>query len=171
MRNGIANMLARGAVALGNSASKLQSLQLRLLAGEIKDNMEHLEPYGFTACPQAGAEALAAFIGGDRSHGVVIVVADRRFRLQGLKPGEVSLYTDEGDFIHFKRDRVIEVETMTLKVKAHTAVEFDTPLIKTTGRIESQGDQVAAGVSQIEHSHGGVQRGTDQSGPPLGGGA
>ena len=171
MRNGIANMLARGAVALGNSASKLQSLQLRLLAGEVKDNMEHLEPYGFTACPQPGAEALAGFIGGDRSHGVVIVVADRRFRLQGLKPGEVSLYTDEGDFIHFKRDRVIEVETMTLKVKAHTAVEFDTPLIKTTGRIESQGDQVAAGVSQIEHSHGGVQRGTDQSGPPLGGGA
>jgi phage baseplate assembly protein V len=171
MRNGIANILARGAVALGNSASKLQSLQLRLLAGEVKDNMEHLEPYGFTACPLPGAEALAGFIGGDRSHGVVIVVADRRFRLQGLKPGEVALYTDEGDFIHFKRDRVIEVETMTLKVKAHTAVEFDTPLITTTGRIESQGDQVAAGVSQIEHPHGGVQQGPDQSGPPLGGGA
>ena len=44
MKNGIANMLARGAVALGNSASKLQSLQLRLLAGEVKDNVEHLEP-------------------------------------------------------------------------------------------------------------------------------
>jgi phage gp45-like len=83
----------------------------------------------------------------------------------------VALYTDEGDFIHFKRDRVIEVETMTLKVKAHTAVEFDTPLISTTGRIESQGDQVAAGVSQIDHPHGDVQPGSGQSGPPLGGGA
>ncbi|MFJ2445157.1 phage baseplate assembly protein V [Pseudomonas sp. NPDC087626] len=171
MKNGIANMLARGAVALGNSASKLQSLQLRLLAGEVKDNVEHLEPYGFTACPQPGAEALAGFIGGDRSHGVVIVVADRRFRLQGLKPGEVALYTDEGDFIHFKRGRVIEMETMTLKVKAHTAVEFDTPLVRTTGRIESAGDQVAAGVSQIEHLHGDVQPGSGQSGPPLGGDA
>lgn len=171
MRNGIANILARGAVALGNSASKLQSLQLRLLAGEIKDNMEHLEPYGYTACPLPGAEALAGFIGGDRSHGVVIVVADRRFRLQGLKPGEVALYTDEGDRIHFKRGRILDIETVTLNVKASDSVNFDTPLISTTGRIESAGDHVAAGVSQIEHLHDGVQQGTDKSGPPVGGGA
>ena len=165
------NILARGLVALGNSASKLQSLQLRLLAGEVKDNVEHLEPYGFTACPHAGAEALAGFIGGDRSHAVVIVVADRRFRLQGLKSGEVALYTDEGDFIHFKRGRVIDIETVTLNVKATDSVNFDTPLITTTGRIESAGDQIAAGVSQVNHLHDGVKQGTEQSGPPVGGGA
>ena len=169
MRNGIANILARGVVALGNSASKLQSLQLRLLAGEIKDNMEHLEPYGFTACPHPGAEALAGFIGGDRSHGVVITVADRRFRLVGLKPGEVALYTDEGDKFHFKRDRIIDIETVTLNVKATDSVNFDTPLITSTGRIESTGDQVAGGVSQISHLHDGVKQGTEQSGKPVGG--
>ena len=171
MRNGLANILARGVVALGNSASKLQSLQLRLLAGEVKDNVEHLEPYGFTACPLAGAEALAGFIGGDRSHGVVIVVADRRFRLQGLKPGEVALYTDEGDKFHFKRGRVIDLETVTLNIKASDSVNFDTPLITSTGRIESDGDQVAAGVSQVNHPHADVQPGSGQSGPPVGGGA
>ncbi|MNC52542.1 Bacteriophage Mu Gp45 protein [compost metagenome] len=165
------NILARGLVALGNSASKLQSLQLRLLAGEVKDNVEHLEPYGFTACPLAGAEALAGFIGGDRSHAVVIVVADRRFRLQGLKPGEVALYTDEGDFIHFKRGRVIDIETVTLNVKATDSVNFDTPLITTTGRFESAGDQIASGVSQVNHQHSDVQSGNGQSGPPVGGGA
>ncbi|WP_237882042.1 phage baseplate assembly protein V [Pseudomonas sp. PGPR40] len=165
------NILARGLVALGNSASKLQSLQLRLLAGEVKDNVEHLEPYGFTACPLEGAEALAGFIGGDRSHAVVIVVADRRFRLQGLKSGEVALYTDEGDFIHFKRGRIIDIETVTLNIKATQSVNFDTPLIKTTGRIESDGDQVAGDVSQINHLHNGVKQGTEQSGPPAGGGA
>lgn len=169
MKNTIANFLARGVVALGNSASKLQNLQLRLLADEVKDNVEHLEPYGFTACPLAGAEALAGFIGGDRSHGVVIVVADRRFRLQGLKPGEVALYTDEGDRLHFKRERIIDIETVTLNIKASDSVNFDTPLIKTNGRIESDGDQVAGGVSQISHPHGGVKQGTEQSGPPVGG--
>jgi phage baseplate assembly protein V len=169
MKNTIANFLARGVVALGNSASKLQNLQLRLLAGEVKDNVEHLEPYGFTACPLAGAEALAGFIGGDRSHGVVIVVADRRFRLQGLKPGEVALYTDEGDFFHFKRGRIVDLETVTLNVKASDSVNFDTPLIKTNGRIESTGDQIAGGVSQINHPHDGVKQGTEQSGPPVGG--
>ena len=171
MRNGIANLLARGVVALGNSASKLQSLQLRLTAGEVKDNMEHLEPYGFTASPLEGAEALAGFFGGDRSHGVVIVVSDRRFRLQGLKPGEVAIYTDEGDRIYLKRGRVIDIETVTLNVKASDSVNFDTPLISTTGRIESAGDQVAAGISQINHPHEGVQPGNGQSGPPIGGGA
>ena len=171
MKNGIANFLARGVVAMGNSASKLQSLQLRLLAGEVKDNVEHLEPYGFTACPLAGAEALAGFIGGGRSQGVVIVVADRRFRLQGLKPGEVALYTDEGDFIHFKRDRIIDIETVTLNIKATDSVNIDTPLITSTGRIESAGDQVAGGISQINHPHSNVQAGDGQSGPPVGGGA
>lgn len=165
------NILARGLVALGNSASKLQSLQLRLLAGEVKDNVEHLEPYGFTASPLEGAEALAGFIGGDRSHAVVIVVADRRFRLQGLKSGEVALYTDEGDRLHFKRGRIIDIETVTLNIKATDSVNFDTPLLTSTGRIESAGDQIAGGISQIEHLHGNVMVGQAQSGPPVGGGA
>ena len=170
MRNSIANLLARGVVALGNSASKLQSLQLRLTADEVKDNMEHLEPYGFTACPLPGAEALAAFFAGDRSHGVVVVVSDRRFRLQGLKPGEVALYSDEGDCIVFRRGRVLDIQTVTLNVKASDSVNFDTPLITATGRIESQGDQVAAGVSQVKHLHLKVKSGDDESGPPAGGG-
>lgn len=165
------NILARGLVALGNSASKLQSLQLRLLAGEVKDNVEHLEPYGFTASPLEGAEALAGFIGGDRSHAVVIVVADRRFRLQGLKSGEVALYTDEGDRLHFKRGRIIDIETVTLNIKATDSVNFDTPLLTSTGRIESAGDQIAGGISQIEHLHDKVMVGQAQSGPPVGGGA
>lgn len=165
----IKSVLVRGTVALGDSMRKLQSIQLRLLAGEVKDQVEHLEPYGFTAAPLAGAEALAGFMDGDRSHGVVIVISDRRFRLQGLQPGEVALYTDEGDRIHFKRGRVIDVETTTLNIKASESVNFDTPLITSTGRIETQGDQVAAGVSQVTHPHSNVQFGSSQSGPPVAG--
>ena len=169
MRQAMAGMLARSVVVLANSARKLQSLQLRITAGEAKDGMEHFEPYGITSCPLEGAEALAAFIG-DRSHGVVLVVSDRRYRLQGLEAGEVALYTDEGDVVHLKRGRVIEVKTATLKISADTAVEFDTPVIRTTGRIESAGDQVAGGVSQINHPHEGVMPGPGQSGKPVGGG-
>ncbi len=165
------NLLARGVVSLVNAAGKMQGMQVKLLAGEVKDAMEHFEPYGFTSNPQAGAEVLAAFFGGDRSHGVIICAGDRRFRLQNTKPGEVALYTDEGDKIHFKRGRVIEVETLTLKVKADTAVEFDTPLITTTGKIVSQGDQVAGGVSQMHHQHDKTQPGGGQTGQPMGGGS
>ncbi|PLP87422.1 phage baseplate assembly protein V [Pseudomonas sp. FFUP_PS_473] len=156
--SGLKQILARGVVTLVKATSKLQSLQMRLLAGEVKDGMEHFEPYGFTSNAHPGAEGIALFVGGDRSHGVVVCVADRQFRLRGLKSGEVALYTDEGDRLHFKRGRVIEVETLTLKVKADDAVEFDTPVIRTTGRIESVGDQVAGGVSQMQHVHEGSDK-------------
>lgn len=167
------NVIARGELALTNPDGKMQTMQMRLNADEVKDGMEHFEPYGFTSSPHPGAEAVAVFVGGDRSHGVVVVVADRRFRLQGLKSGEVALYTDEGDFLHFKRGREIAIETLTLNIKAATAVaietsvmsikattavEFDTPLISTTGRIESAGDQVAAGVSTSLHVHEGSDK-------------
>ena len=169
--NKLMNVLTRGVVALASSASKLQTLQMRLTAGEVKDGMEHLEPYGFTSCPHAGAEALAGFMGGDRSHGVVIVVSDRRYRIQELDPGEVAIYTDEGDKVHFKRGRVIAVETGTLNITATDSVNFNTPKITQTGQIISQGDQLAGGVSQINHPHSGVQAGNGQSGPPVPGAA
>lgn len=167
------NTLVRGVVNLVNPAGAIQSLQMTLTADEVKDGLEHFEPYGYTSNPHPGAEGLTAFIGGDRSHGVVICVSDRRFRLTGLKSGEVALHTDEGDFIHFKRNRVIELQTLTLQinatdsvalqttnfsVKASGGVTFDTPLISTTGRIESSGDQVAAGVSLVTHVHEGSDK-------------
>jgi phage baseplate assembly protein V len=163
-------MLVRGTVVLVDSARKLQALQMRLTAGEVKDGLEHFEPYGFTSNPLAGAEGIAAFIGGDRSHGVLLVVADRRYRIQGMEPGEVAIYTDEGAKIHLKRGRIIDIEADVINFKAATAVNFDTPAITQTGTITSDGDQVAGGVSQINHPHGGVLRGSDQSGAPIGGG-
>ncbi|MPQ67806.1 MULTISPECIES: phage baseplate assembly protein V [unclassified Pseudomonas] len=182
--SGFTKLLARGLVSLVNADSKLQSLQMRLLAGETKDGMEHFEPYGFTANPHPGAEALAAFLGGDRSHGVIVCVADRRFRLVGLQSGEVALYTDEGDTLHFKRGREIEITTATLRIQAteqveintttmrinaSTSVEFDTPTLSTTGRIVSDGDQIAGSISQQEHVHDNVQNGPGMTNKPVGG--
>jgi phage baseplate assembly protein V len=161
------SMLARGTVVLANAGKKMQSLQIRLTAGELKDGVEHFEPYGFTSNPLAGAEVLTAFLGGDRSHAVVVVASDRRYRISEVAPGEVVIFTDEGDKIHFKRGQVIDIETQTLNIKAGTSVNFDTPLITQTGRIVSDGDQVAGGVSQIDHPHGGVMPGNGQSGPPV----
>lgn len=166
----LTRMLARGTVVLATATNKLQALQMRLTAGEIKGDLEHFEPYGYTSCPHPGAEGIALFLGGDRSHGIVVCVADRRFRLKELEPGEVALYTDEGDSLVFRRGRIIELDTATFRVKASEKVEFDTPLIKTTGRIESDEDQVARGISQIEHEHDGISRGDAKSNKPVAGG-
>lgn len=167
LRRGLAQIVTRAVVTLVNDAAKMQTLQISLLADEHLDGVEHWQPYGFTAVPLAGAEALVVSVGGHRAHSVVVACGDRRYRITGMQGGEVAIYTDEEDKIHFKRGRVIDMETHTLNIKAATAVNFDTPQINTTGKIVSAGDQVAGGISQMHHKTSGVMPGSGQSGDPL----
>lgn len=99
----IANMVARAVVRLVNDDDGVQVLQLDLLAGETRDEIERFQNYGFTSRPLDGAEAAVMFVGGRRDHGVVVAVDDRRYRLKGLEGGEVAMYTDEGDSIRLNR--------------------------------------------------------------------
>lgn len=125
-------MLSRGTVKGSNSSGRIQTLQLSGLAGLPKDGAEHFEPYGFTSRPLLGAEYLQASLVGDGSHTVVVVATDRRHRIANLKPGEVAIFTDEGDSIVLKRGRLIEVTTHTLRINAQTNVEINTDLLQVT---------------------------------------
>lgn len=111
-------MAARGVLKKTNDAGGLQTAQVGLLEDELRDKLERAQDYGFTSNPLPGAEATVLFLGGNRDHGIIIKMDDRRFRLKNLKGGEVALYTDEGDFIHFKRDRNIEVKSLHVVVNA-----------------------------------------------------
>lgn len=166
IRRRLALMVTRGVVALVNDAAKMQALQITIMDGETLDDVEHWQQYGFTAYPQAGAEALVLSVGGHRAHSVVVSCGDRRYRLTGMEGGEVAIYTDEQDKVHLKRGRVIEIETHTLNIKAAQAVNFDTPIITTTGQVVSDGDQIAAGISQQHHVHGQVMPGSGSTGAP-----
>lgn len=135
--SGFSNLIARGVVAAVRAAGRLQRLQLRLLAGEVKDEVEHLEPYGFTSHALPGAEHVTLFLDGDRSHGVTIVVADRRYRLQSLPAGGVALYDSVGSFIKLNADHTIQTQATTL---------IHTGNLVVTGNIAATGDVVAAGT-------------------------
>ena len=162
LQRGISNILARAVVIAINTASKCQMLQISMVANEGKDHIEHLEPYGFTSAPLSGAEALAAFFDGDRSHGVVLMVADRRYRLQGLEAGEVAIYTDEGDSIIMKRGNRVEVTTAQFVVNATEKVTFNTPLVEVpNGEITDKTSTMAAMRQQFnDHDHRGDSGGT-----------
>ncbi|ELA6496111.1 phage baseplate assembly protein [Salmonella enterica] len=143
----ITNLLARAVVTGLNTASKCQMLTIDLLAGEPKENVEHLEPYGFTSAPQNGAEGFALFPDGDRSHGVILMVADRRYRIKGLKAGEVAIYTDEGDSITLKRGNTIEVQTKSWIVNSENCtlnatqkITLNSPLVEATKDMKAGGD-------------------------------
>lgn len=132
----IGNLASRGVVVMVNAALKMQGLQLRLMAGEIKDGVEHIEPYGLTAHPHPGAEAITLFFGGDRSHGVVLATPDRRFRLRNLAAGEVALYDDLGHVIKLSRGGiVVDGGGQQITVINTPKIRCETPLLECTGEI------------------------------------
>lgn len=88
---------------------KMRELQCEFLAGEVRDQLEHVEPYGFTSEPLADGkpEAFALFFDGNRSNGIVFCVADRRYRITNMKAGEVAIYDDQGQQVYFMRDQLL----------------------------------------------------------------
>jgi phage baseplate assembly protein V len=106
----ISNLAARAVIQLVNDGSKLQQLQLGVLAGEDVDDAEHHQPYGFSSVPLVGAEAVVIFPSGDRGHPLVVSVSDRRYRPTGGEPGEVTVYNHTGARITLTKDGDIEVQ-------------------------------------------------------------
>jgi phage baseplate assembly protein V len=140
-------VVARGVVRLVNDALLVQGLQVTVLDGEVAQ-VQRFQEYGYTSVPLAGAEAVLAAVAGARSHLVAIAVDDGRYRLKNLVDGEVALYTDEGDTIHFQRGRIIavnagnaiNVSAPQVTVTATTKVTLDTPEVHCTGKITAVGN-------------------------------
>lgn len=99
--------IGRGVLHLVNDAAAVQQVQATFLAGETRDGVERPQNYGFTSVPLPGMEPVAVFLGGDRSQGIVVAVADRQYRLKGLPAGEVALYDDLGQRVHLSRTGVV----------------------------------------------------------------
>lgn len=120
----INNMIVRVVINAVSSASKTQRVQIGALAGEGKTDIENFEQYGFTSNPMPGAEGIGLFFGGDRSHGAVICVGDKRYRLTGLKSGEAALYDHLGQVVHLTEDGIkiatdLDIDMSGRKVRIH----------------------------------------------------
>jgi phage baseplate assembly protein V len=125
-------LISRAIVRLISDTTKLQTVQVSLLADEARAGVERFQDYGFTSVPLEGAEAIAASISGSRSNLVVLAIDDRRHRKTGMAPGEVAIYTDEGDYVVLRRGRIIEI-------KAGGEVIIDAPQARCTGGLHVAG--------------------------------
>ena len=164
---GLANLLARGTVALVQTG-KLQGLQVKLLADEVRE-LEHLEPFGLTGNPMAGAECVAAFPAGDRSHGVVLVVSDRSCRPTDLAAGETALFNAHGVTIKLRADKTVEIVCDRLNVTAAQEINLTaaSKIKLTAPLVEVPTGLVASGINYATHKHTGVQPGGGISGGPT----
>lgn len=102
--------IGRGVILAINDSKNMQLAQAIFLAGEVKDDMERFQNFGFTSTPISGAEALAVFLGGERDHGVIIAVDDRRFRVKSLGPGQTAIYDAFGSVIKLNSAGKVSVE-------------------------------------------------------------
>lgn len=139
----VRGMVARAIVRLVDDARQAQELQIELLEGESQDAVERFQNYGLTSVPHAGAEALVVFAGGLRSHGVVLAVEDRRYRLTGLEGGEVALFDDLGNVIKLGREAI--------SVTATSKLTIDAPAIEVTcDTADVTADRVTIASDNIE---------------------
>ena len=81
------------------------------------------------------------FPGGDRAHGLALVIGDRRYQMD-LAEGEVALHDDEGNYVKLGRGGVATV-------KAATEVVADAPLVRTAGDMQVAGKLTVAGGAEI----------------------
>lgn len=131
---------ARSVVSLINDALKLQGVQVKLLADEVRDQVERFQNYGLTSVPHAGAEGIYLSLNGSRDHGVVICVDDRRYRLTGLADGEVALYDDIGQRVHLKRNGIAIDSPQNIILRTDGVLRLDGDHVEIHGRTSVQTD-------------------------------
>lgn len=132
-------LFSRGELHATDATGAVQKLQIELHPGEVLNNIEHLEAYGFTSRPLPGAEVASASPSGDSNRTVVLIAADRRYRKRNLVAGEVAIYTDEGDYILLSRGRIVQVV-------AGTRVRVTAPDVEIVGNATVSGTLTVAGA-------------------------
>jgi len=136
-------MIAPATLTAVDDSQSIQKLQIKLGKDEIRENINHIQQYGFTSHPKPQSECAVVFVGGNRDHGLVIAVDDSRYRLKKLGEGEVALYTDEGDVIQLKRGNKIDI-------KSATSVTINAPDTTITGNVSIDGNVSVAGAAQVQ---------------------
>lgn len=133
-------LVAQGLVRLTGG----ETVQARVRDEEVLENLDRVEPYGFSYRPLPGAEAYLLFPAGDRSHGFAIVIGDRRYQIQ-LAEGEVALHDDQGQHVHLRRDG-------TVAVTANTKVLVVAPVVECRGHVDIVG-QLTVNGKNVSDSH------------------
>ena len=124
LKTRLANSIARAVISRVDDSTKIQMVQLGVLAGETIDDGEHFQGYGFSSFPHPGAEAVVVFPDGDRGHPLVIGVDDRRYRPTNGTAGEVVMYTDEGDEIRLGRGNIATMKSNDIRLGSSAASEL-----------------------------------------------
>lgn len=125
-------MASRIVLTAATDKAPVQVVQFTGLADEVKQNVEFLQNFGFSSVPPNGARGLAIYPGGDRSHGVVVVLDARALQPVTLKTGEAAVWDALGKFIHLQDDGTILIKADKVRVES--------PDFQVTGEVKDRCD-------------------------------
>lgn len=130
--------LGRGRLTRIDDTGPVQLVQMQLSAGETRDKTPRLAEYGFQSHPPAGADAVALFLGGDRTNGFVIACNHQQYRVRGLASGEVCVSDDKGQSVLLSAAGiVVNGGGLPVLITNTPQVTADTPRLHCTGDITS----------------------------------
>ena len=154
----VGNALKRTTVEATDDDPLFREHTVSLYTQEKQKEIEHFEPYGFSsrvkaptgqAPNQKKAEGMMVFTGGNRSNGALIVVGDRRYRLRGLKEGELAMFDDQGQQVHFTRDGIVTSAPKGKKIVAQI-MDSEKPPPPPQGSSSSSGASQGSSTGQSD---------------------
>lgn len=138
--------LGRGRLTRIDDSGPVQRVQMQLSQSETRDNTPRLCEYGFSSNPPEGADAVAVFLAGERTNGVVVACGHQQYRMRGLATGEVCISDDKGQSVYLSASGiVINGGGLPMRITNTPQITTDSPLVHCTGNIECDGNIRAAG--------------------------
>jgi phage baseplate assembly protein V len=152
--------LGRGRLSRVDDGGAAQLVQMQLSQSETRDRTPRLAEYGFQSNPPAGSDAVAVFLGGNRTNGIVIACGNQQYRVRNLAPGEVCVSDDKGQSVYLSAAGiVVNGGGHPVTVTNTPRVTADTPLMHCTGDLKVDGN-VTSGKSVTAAQDVGDQGGT-----------
>ncbi len=146
-------IVGRAVLEAAKNADGMLVMKVSLLSGEAAEDLEFFQSFGHASMPVAGSEGIAAAVGGNRNHLVLLAMCDRQNRPGDLAEGESSLYST-GVRVYARADGTIELggvaDFVAMAAKVETelnalkdAINTHTHAVSTTGSASAQSGTAA----------------------------
>lgn len=136
-------MIGRAVLTAIKDDGGIQTVQMKALSGESFDGVPRVQEFGFSSNPPPGTDGIVVAVGGARESLVVIATDHKTYRFKNLASGESVFYTDDGTYIHLKKNGQIKVHTAT-------KVLIEAPDVEITGNLKVGGTTHGVGAAQYD---------------------
>jgi phage gp45-like len=121
----VALMVSKCSLTLIDDSTKTQKAQSEFFTGEVYDDSEVWQNFGFTSVAPSGSEGVSLFVGGERKVPLIIATECKGKRLNNLKEGDAAVYSLAGNYLKVGANNSVEIKTNKLSIKNDKAELID----------------------------------------------